>query len=294
MELKGIIVPSITIFNENEEIDIGATISHIEFLITNGVKSILILGSIGEFAYLSFNEKKMLIEQVGNYLHQNHSGIQFIVGNSSTNCHESVQLGVIAQNNHADIAIATLQTYFTLEKDQICKYYIDIADQLQIPILAYNIPMATHVDLTPTILKELAENGSIIGVKETGVPMNVIKELIEIAPSNFQTICGTDMQLDESVNLGVKSAILGSSNYIPDLYTQYFSALELNDLNARNDLWKIISKKISILLYGINYLPSIIKNALIATKMPIAPFVRRPLPEISDRIKKKIEKTLAG
>ncbi|MBD3229440.1 MAG: hypothetical protein GF329_14745 [Candidatus Lokiarchaeota archaeon] len=292
MEIEGIIPAFITIFDEQGEIDYALMKKHLDFLADNGVEKIFILGSSGEYAYLNINEKIKMIEEMGRYIKENHKYIQFWVGISSTNTKNSIKLGSIAKKNHADFIVAALPTYFPLEKDQIIQYYTEVADNTDLPLVAYNFEMATKVDLTPEILVELTDSGSIVGVKETGVPFNVIKELLELVPDNFSTIIGTDMMFKGALSLGIKAGILGSANFIPNYYVQFFKAFQENDTEKQDELWKLISKKIRILTYGISSIPSIIKEALIALGRPISSYVRAPLPTISDKIKEKIKKKL--
>lgn len=292
MEIEGIIPACITIFNEKGEIDYFSMKKHFDYLIENGIKQIFILGSTGEFAYLNINEKIKLIESTGKYLRDNYKDVELWVGISATNTKTSIILESIAQKSHAKYVVAALPTYFPLEKDQIVQYYAEIADNIKLPLFAYNFNMATKLDLTPEILVELAETGSIVGVKETGVPFNIIKELLEMAPDNFSTIIGTDMMLKGALDLGIKAGILGSANFLPNYYIQYFNAFLEKDKEKQDDLWKIISKKIRILTYGLSSLPAIIKEALIALGRPISPHVRAPLPAISDKLKNKIRKKL--
>ncbi|TFF85798.1 MAG: dihydrodipicolinate synthase family protein [Promethearchaeota archaeon] len=291
MQIKGIIPACITTFYENGEIDYSSMETHLEFLIKNGIKSILILGSTGEFAYLTFNEKTELIKRVGQFISEKHPDIKYYVGISSTNTKESIELGKMAEDNRANCVMATIPTYFPLEKDQIINFYTEIADNLKIPVVGYNFPMTTHIDLTPEILVELAEQGSIIGVKETNVPLNTIDELLQSVPSGFSTIIGTDGMLKGALDLGIKAAILGSGNYIPGDLVKFIKDYEENKEDIVN-LWKSISKKMRVLTYGINTIPAIIKYALITLGNPIPPYVRSPLPQISEKLKKKIEKLL--
>jgi dihydrodipicolinate synthase/N-acetylneuraminate lyase len=292
MQIKGIIPACITTFYENgEKIDYSSMEKHLEFLIKNGIESILILGSTGEFAYLTFNEKTELIKKVGKFLSQNYPDIQFYVGISSTNTKESIALGKVSENNKASCVMATIPTYFPLEKDQIINFYTELANNLKIPVVGYNFPMTTHIDLTPEILVELAEQGSIIGVKETNVPLNIIEELLKSVPSGFSTIIGTDGMLKGALDLGIKAAILGSGNYIPGDLVKFINDYEEKNENI-TDLWKSISKKMRILTYGINSIPAIIKYALITLGNPIPPYVRSPLPQISEKLKKKVDKLL--
>lgn len=292
LNLNGIIPACITTFSQEGKIDIISMKNHIKYLIKNGIKSVLILGSTGEFAYINFDEKVKLIQEIGKFLSSSYPDVQYIVGISSTNLKESIELGEIAYKSSANAVIAILETYFPLEKDQIISYYAELSNNLKIPLIAYNFPLVSGVDLLPKILVELAETGAIIGVKETAVPINIIKELLEEAPEDFTTIIGTDMMLKGSIEIGIRSAILGSGNYIPRNLVQYFSAVEQNDINEQLKIWKIISKKISILTYGLNLLPSIIKEAVILSGSPIPPYVRRPLPMVSEKLRNKIKRVL--
>jgi len=290
IQIEGIIPPVVTLFNKDQEIDHDLMTSFIEHLISKGISSIMILGSTSEFAYLTYKEKCELIKKIGHFLKEKYKKIHYMVGISATNTKESIALGKIAQDNGADTVIATLPTYFPLEKDQIIRYYTELSENLRVPLIAYNFPLTTGVDLTPKILLEMAESEIIIGVKETGIPLEIMKELIESAPSSFSVILGTDLMLKSSLDLGIKAAILSSANFVPEHLVQFFQAYREKNEDKKIELWKYLSKRMSILTYGLNLLPSIVKESIIASGYPITPYIRSPLPSVSEKLKKKIKK----
>jgi len=181
---------------------------------------------------------------VGEYLNKNHKNIQFWVGISSTNLNESIELGKAAEKNNATYLVAALQTYYPLDKEHIYKFYNGIADNLNLPIFAYNFPRFTNIDLTPEILVDLANSNSIVGVKETGISLQVLKDLIEIVPKDFIVIQGADMQMNKSIDIGINSAILSSGNYIPKLWVEFFESIWNNSIFAANFFVRLDEKHV--------------------------------------------------
>ncbi|NVM53993.1 MAG: dihydrodipicolinate synthase family protein [Candidatus Helarchaeota archaeon] len=286
MKLQGIIPAMVTLFKDDQEIDETAIRKHIDFLINNGVHGIFILGSTGEFAYLSETEKKQVIKIATD---QVKGKIPLIVGISSTSTKLAVELGKYAEKLGASVAMAVLPSYFPLENKNIQMYYEKIASSIEIPLYAYNFPLTTRIDLSPKLIAKLAQKNIIAGIKETIMDINHIQQMIELTPDDFCVLCGPEILLKKSLEAGVDGAILGMGNCFPKLLVQIWDAFQNQQADRFEILWAEFSKIIPIFSQPMDYLPSLTKEILIVRGRTIDPQVRSPLRLITERIRKKLQ-----
>lgn len=285
MKLHGIIPAMVTLFKDDSVIDEAALRAHIDYLIDAGIHGLLALGSTGEFAYLSQEEKKKVLQITADQIN---GRVPFLAGISSTSTKLAIELGRFAQEVGADAVMAVLPTYFMLENANIEMYYEGIAAALELPIYAYNFPMNTRIDLSPKLVAKLAEKGTLAGIKETVMDLNHIQEMVERTPKDFCVLCGSELMFQGSLDFGVKGAILGMGNCFSKLFVQIWDAYKRNDTNALPALFQDLAKIIPLINQPVDYLPSMTKEILVAMGHSLDPQVRSPLRQIKERWRKKL------
>ncbi len=286
MKIEGIIPAMVTLFKGDQEIDESAIREHIDYLVDAGVHGIFILGSTGEFAYLSESEKRQLIEITTDQIR---GKIPLLVGISSTSTKLAIELAKFAEKKEATAVMAVIPTYFPLENANIIMHYEKIANAIEIPLYAYNFPMTTGIDLSPKLVAKLAEREILAGIKETVTDITHIEKVIELTPDEFCVICGTELLLKKGLMAGVDGAILGMGNCFPHLLVQIWESHKTNS-DDFDKLWAKFSNVITYLNQPMDYLPSLTKEILIVLERNIDPQVRSPLRQIKDRLRKKLEK----
>jgi len=289
MELKGIIPACVTLFKEEQEIDEKAMRDHIEYLLESGVHGILVLGSTGEFAYLSEAEKKQVIEIATEQI----SGrIPLLVGISSPSTKIAIDLAKYAETKGANGVMAVLQTYFPLENKNIEMHYEKIAGAIAIPVYAYNFPLTTKIDLSPKLVAKLAEKDILKGIKETVTDITHIEQMIAATPKEFCVLCGMELLFNKALKAGVKGAILGMGNCFPTLLVQIWDAFNAGEDDKFEALWTEFSKIFPLQNQPFDYLPSLTKEILYAMGKPIDPQVRSPLRTLDGRTKRKLQEII--
>ncbi len=293
MELKGIIPACVTLFKGDQEIDENAMRDHLEYLVKCGVHGIFVLGSTGEFAYLSEMEKKQVIEiatdQIGGK-------IPLLVGISSPGTKTVIELAKYAEEKGANGVMAVPQTYFPLENRNIEMHYEKIAASIEIPLYAYNFPITAKVDLSPKLIAKLAEKNILKGIKETVTDITHIEQMLEATPEDFTVLCGTELMLNKALKLtvkaGIKGAILGMGNCFPELLVQIWDAFKAGQEEKFEALWADFSKIFPLQNQPFDYLPSLTKEILYMTGRQIDTQVRSPLRVLDDRMRKKVQQIL--
>ncbi|MHA1196780.1 MAG: dihydrodipicolinate synthase family protein [Promethearchaeota archaeon] len=290
--IKGIIPPCLTFFDKKGDLDEISFREHVDFLIKNGVNGIFLLGSAGEFAYLSDKERMKILEWG---VDQINGKIPVLAGISSPSAKISIKWAKIAENLGVDALISICHPYFPLNMNDVYSYFKTVLDKIKLPFIIYNFPMITNYDINLKILKKLSEKENVIGIKDTTVDFSHIKAIKdEIIRENFNIFIGTDLIYPQALEIGIYNAILGSTNLIPRIHVDLYEAVLRKDKNKiRKNLdyfYKII--KSIITSYPVQYQVFIIKHALSILGREINSIVRIPLSNIKERKLEKLKNDL--
>jgi len=291
--IKGIIPPCITFFDDKGNIDEISLRNHIDFLIKNGVNGIFLLGSAGEFAYLSDKEKLQILKWG---IDQINSKVPVLVGISSPSPKISIKWAKKAENIGADALISVCYPYFPLSLKEIFLYFKTVLDEIKLPFIIYNFPMITNYNINLKMIKKLSEIDNVIGIKDTTVDFSHVQAIKnEIVRDDFNIFVGADIIYPRALELGIYNAIFGSTNLIPKIHVDLYQAtLKKNkhEIKRNLDYFNKIIRSI-ITYYPIQYHIFIIKEALSILGRKINNSVRIPLSKIKERKREKLKNDLA-
>ncbi|MCH3965098.1 MAG: dihydrodipicolinate synthase family protein [Clostridium sp.] len=203
--LKGVFTPIITIFDKDGKFDKESNRTIIEKLISDGIYGICILGTTGEFFNMTFDEKKEYIKFASEVIN---GRVKLIVGTGSTNLKEVISLGKYAEENNADAILVLPPFYFKLDEEHIFEYFSIIAENTNLPMILYNIPQNTKVELSADLVLKLAdkyENIANGGVKDTTPALANVRRFVEKVKSvhpNFAVLSGIDEYLIPNLLIG--------------------------------------------------------------------------------------------
>ena len=241
---QGSIVALITPFKDGE-VDYEALENLIEFHITHGTDAILVCGTTGESPTLTFEEHDEVIEFV---VKKAKGRIKVIAGTGANATHEAVDLTAHAKEVGADAALLVVPYYNKPTQEGIYKHFATVAEEVDIPIILYNIPSRTGVEIAPeTIYRLVNDYPNIIGSKESTPNMDRISTLYNMLGDNFIILSGDDSLTLPMMALGAKGVISVANNILPrevKQLTEY--ALQGNFEDARKlhyyllDLFKIL------------------------------------------------------
>ncbi|QXE18069.1 dihydrodipicolinate synthase family protein [Clostridium sp. 001] len=247
--LKGVFTPMITIFDENGQFDSKSNKAMIEKLISDGIYGICILGTTGEFFNLTFEEKKQYIKFASEVIN---GRVKLIVGTGSTNLKEVIELGKFAEENNADAILVLPPFYFKLDDNHVFEYFSIIAENTNLPMILYNIPQNTKVNLSPDLILKLAnkyENIANGGVKDTTPALANVRNFVEKVKSvhkNFAVFSGIDEYLIPNLIIGGNGIVGTQTNTQAKLMVETYKTFMDKDFDKLLLLQKRINKIMAV------------------------------------------------
>ncbi len=205
------IVPIITPFRDDNSIDLKKLRGHANFLLSNGVDSLLLAGTTGLGPSLSFKEKLEIMKEFSDIPEK------VILQVTSLDLEESKMLAKKAKEFNIK-SIAALPPYYypRMPDEWYTKYYTEISSIY--PTIAYNFPLTTGYNISPNIIKTVNKSkGNIIGIKETLPDINHMLNFKWEFSKSFRVYSGPDTLILPAIRSGLDGAVAGTGNYAPEL-----------------------------------------------------------------------------
>ncbi len=292
MTFRGIITPLITPFNEKLEIDFEALRWLAYHQLRGGVHGIFPNSTTGEFVHLEREEAIKLTEALINEV----SGkIWVIPGISHNSTDKAIELGSIFKNMGVDGVIVTPPFFFKIDSRKLKLHFSKIAERLDLPIIIYNIPSLTGINVPVELYVELAqEYSNVVGAKVTYDSFSYLRKLIQRIKSvrkDFSVLTGMDDLLLFNLMMGGDGGITALANVTPGLHRSIYDAWADGDLKrAFEENYKLL--KLSSIYDVASSFPTAIKTALYVMGTPVKPYARPPLMEEPEDIVNTIKEVL--
>ncbi|HBC96523.1 MAG TPA: dihydrodipicolinate synthase family protein [Clostridium sp.] len=286
---KGIFTPMITIFNDDGTIDTENQGILTEKLISDGIDGILALGSVGEFFNLSLEEKKDYIKFISGVVH---GRTNLVVGTGSNDIKDVIELNEYSKKCGADAVLVITPYFFNLNEEYVHEYYADIAQNTDLPIMLYNFPDRTGINLSPDfVLRLVTEFENIVGIKDTTDSISNVRGYVQkVRPhrKNFSIFSGFDEYLIPNLNCGGSGIIGGLTNVKAKFFIDTYRAFLNRDFN------KVLScqKKINELMELYNLVDPFIVGIKEAVKISLSLDMNVSLKNYDIGITKKIEQKI--
>jgi 4-hydroxy-tetrahydrodipicolinate synthase len=256
---KGIIAYPVTPFSEaNGVIDMQALKESTERLITNGVHAIAPLGSTGESAYLSDAEWDAVADESLRVVRKR---LPVVVGISDLTTANAVRRARFAERAGADAVMVLPISYWKLDEQEIFDHYAAIAGSISIPIMVYNNPATSGIDLTPQIIVRLVrEIDNVTMVKESTGDIQRIHALYRASNGEIPFYNGSNPLALEALCAGAAGWCTAAPNLIPKLTLDLFAAVTNG---ALEDARKVFYKQLPVLEFILKGgLPTTVKAGL--------------------------------
>ena len=229
-QIKGVGVALITPFN-NLEVDYPALARMVEHVIAGGVDYIVALGSTAETATLSLEER----QQVYDFVVEHTAGrVPIVVGMGGNNTHELVEQ-LRTFDMHDAVAILSVVPYYNKPSQEgIFRHYMAVAEASPVPVILYNVPGRTGVNMTAATTLRLAHaSDKFVAVKEAAGSIEQMQEIIDGKPENFLVISGDDGITVELIKRGGVGVISVAANAFPEKFCRCIhNAMEGNFAEA--------------------------------------------------------------
>ncbi len=286
---KGSNVALVTPF-KNNKLDIEAYIKIIHFQINNGTNALVPAGTTGESPTLSHEEHQKVIELC---IKESNGKNPIIAGTGSNSTEEAVSLTTHAEKVGADAALVVTPYYNKPTQEGLYQHYKAINNKCGIPILIYNIPGRSVIDMSVDTMARLFELKNIVGVKDATGDLNRVDEQLKKMGKDFIQLTGND---DNALEFNIKGgvgAISVTANIAPKLCSDFqkFSKIE-NDTSAKNEAIKL--DKILQPIHNSMFIESNPSPVKYAAKLLglCSDDVRLPLVKITDSTKEAVKRSL--
>jgi 4-hydroxy-tetrahydrodipicolinate synthase len=227
MELQECFVAVVTPFSENGEVDEDGLRKNIEFLIEHGVAGIVPCGTTGESATLSWEEHNRVVDIA---LSQAQDRIQVIAGAGSNNTLESIEAAKHAKVNGAHAILCITPYYNKPTQEGLYQHYRMIAGKVDIPIVLYNVPGRTGVNLAAETVERLCECKNIIAVKEASGNLVQISEIHRRCGNRLTILSGDDALTLPILACGGRGVISVVANIWPAPMVAMIAAFKNGDM----------------------------------------------------------------
>lgn len=229
----GIYVPLLTFFDAQGEVDLEAQRRHVARLVQAGVHGVVPMATMGEFAALDREERRTIAEAV---LQEVQGRAKVVVGASAPSTREAVALARDAEALGADGVMALTPFFIRPSAEAIRRHYEALRKAVDLPLIAYNLPGFTGVEIPVDLVHELAREGTIQGIKDSsGDLARALWTLAEL-PEDFSFLTGADPLLTAVLLHGGQGGMVGSANVVPEKAVRLYRLVQEHRLEEARGL----------------------------------------------------------
>jgi len=282
---KGAIVATVTPFKKGR-VNYPALRKLIRRQIAMGTDGIVPCGTTGESATLSYEEHKRVVEETVKVVN---GRVPVIAGTGSNNTKEALMLTNHAKSVGADGALVITPYYNKPTQEGLYLHFREIASAVDIPIIVYNVPSRTGVNILPETVIRLSRISNIVGIKEASGSLVQTCEIINGTPADFALLSGDDFLFFPMLCVGAKGVISVTSNVVPDRMARMYDFFVEGDREGAKKIHYSLMPLYKALFIETNPIPA--KTALGLMGI-IDAELRLPLSGISAPSKKVLRKVL--
>jgi len=214
LSLQGVFTPITTPFDENEQIAHGKLCENLELWNRTELAGYVVLGSNGEWVFLDESERMDVLRTAREAIPPDKL---MIAGTASESTAKTIELTERAAALGADAAIVVNPSYYKSQMTLpvLADFYTGVAERAAVPILIYNLPPATGMDLSADLLVQLSHHPNIVGVKDTGGNVTKMADVVRRADPSFHVMAGSANFLYPSLAFGASGGVLALANIAP-------------------------------------------------------------------------------
>ena len=283
---RGSIVPVVTPF-KNGELDLAGLADLIEWQIASGSHGVSVQGTTGEPSSLSFDERKLVIKTAAEVVNKR---VPFVAGSASTNHAESLALTRYAEEVGSDALLFISPYYCRPSQEGIYRHFDGLAKSTGLPVILYNIPGRTAVNIEIDTVARLKDaNDNIIGVKESNKDFEHINRLLHRMGRDFLVYSGIELLCYPILAIGGAGFVSATGNLMPEKVAALYNLVMDNQWEQARELHYSMMTLNDAIFMEINPVP--VKTAL-GMMGKISPEVRLPLSPLSEANQEKLRSIL--
>lgn len=239
LSIEGVYPPMLTPFKAEGQLDIESHLFNMERWNATPLSGYLVLGSNSEAAYLTESEKLFLIEKTAEVVPEDKL---LIAGTGMESTQETISLTQKAAERGAKAALILTPFYYlgNMTDDALTQHFLKIADAVEIPVLIYNVPKFTHINVSNHLLTALKDHPNIIGMKDSAGNIGQLIQYQSILNEDFNLLVGTASLWYPALTLGIKGGIMALANIFPDECYQIQSLVNQGNWHEAEKLYRIL------------------------------------------------------
>lgn len=237
LRLRGVITALVTPFSSTGEIEQESLEEIVRFQIENRVNGLFPLGTTGMGPVMEPEERKRVAEIVVGTAN---GRISVIVQIGDADPNVSVELARHAERVGADAVAALTPFYYHPDSSSIVEHYRRLTKETSLPVLVYNIPRNTGLNVDARLLRQLSEIPGLVGIKDSSRDFSQLLDYLAAVPDDFNVINGTDSYLFSAFCAGVHAGVSATANAVPELFVEMYEAYKSGDLEKGQELQKRI------------------------------------------------------
>lgn len=289
MNFGRIVTAMVTPFDQNGALDVDATRNLVEYLIANGTDSLVVSGTTGESPTLSAEEKLILYKTVVDTVKHLGENVPVIAGTGTNNTQESIDLTKEAERIGVDGIMLVSPYYNRPSQEGLYAHFSTIAAETKLPIMLYNIPGRSAVNLTVETTLRLAQIPNIVTTKEASADLDAMAEIIERAPEGFTLYSGDDSLALPILSIGGVGVVSVASHVIGNELQQMVRNFQAGNVQVAATQHRQLLPIMKSVFMAPN--PTAVKAALELKGVSVGT-VRLPLVPLSEEQQEELQKTI--
>jgi 4-hydroxy-2-oxoglutarate aldolase len=239
LSITGVFPPMLTPFKEDGKLDIDGHLFNLEKWNHTPLSGYLVLGSNSETAFLTENEKLLLIEKTAESIPKDRL---LMAGTGMESTQETISLTQKAAERGAQAALILTPFFYlgNMSDAALTKHFIKIADEVDIPILIYNVPKFAHVNVSNGLLSSLKDHPNIIGMKDSAGNISQLIQYQSIISSDFCLMVGTAALWYPALTLGIKGGVMALANILPAECVEIQTLVNEGKWNEAENLYRTL------------------------------------------------------
>ena len=273
----------------NGQIDEQGLKDLIEFQIAGGTHGIVPCGTTGESATMSHDEHHRVVELTIKTVN---GRVPVLAGTGSNSTSETIELTRHAKEAGADGALIITPYYNKPSQEGLYQHFKAVAEAVDIPIILYNVPSRTSINMLPETVARCAAIPNIVGIKEATGSLAQISEVIRLCPDDFAVMSGDDPTCMATVAIGGTGVISVTSNVEPKDMAQMMDAALAGDFAKARELHYKLFPLMQAMFYDTNPVPA--KATLAMMGKIKTDDVRLPMATLNDATRDKLKKAITA
>jgi 4-hydroxy-tetrahydrodipicolinate synthase len=287
--LAGVVPALVTPFRLDERIDYNAWQKLIDIQIAAGVDGVFACGGQGEFFSLDEEERTVALR----FCRQHAAGRVPVYGNiGAITTRNTVRLAQQAEADGVDVLVAITPFYVKPTQDELIDHFVEVCRAVHTPVVAYNIPERTGVELTPETVARIAQAcENFAGLKDSSGNLEQVPRYVAAAPGRaFSVFMGRDHMILKGLELGCAGAVTACANVAPRLFVDLYRAFRAGDLEEAARLQALVDPLRQS--FALHTFPAVVKTAMEMAGAPAGP-CRKPVGPMPEGARARLAQVLA-